>query len=301
MLVEVSPAAYRQYLRTVASKSTASRYEYGAKLLLEYCRIVGRDIRTAPPGLLQSYVAWLTTERKLGPATIKVIHSGSTKYLEWRRKMGDPIPALHRPDLPQIPTRQPERLTQEQLARYLRSVTEKVPEPTRMALVLLGYCGLRSAEHVRLSLADVRVDMVDGRRRVTLRVVGKGTKFRYVPVLEPVYPRLIAYLSGWRAQQVESPWLFPSLRGRGHMSDSTLRDHLVEVRRHANLPPSVTPHTLRRTYASALRQMGYSEVTIADILGHESVDTTRKHYFAIASPTELWQRLNAQPHHQQER
>lgn len=294
--MDLSPTAYAGHLRTIMAKSTASKYREGARLLLEYCEVHGVDMQKAPPGMLQGFITWLSSARNLAPASVGVMHSGATRYVDWRRKCGEPIPHFDRPELPPVPTKEPERLTAPELTAFLHSATATVPEPCCMALVLLPYCGLRSSEHVALKLSDVLVDVVDSKRVVTLRVQhGKGNKFRYVPVLEAVYPRLGHYLSHWRAGQVSSPWLFPSKKNPGaHVGDKYMRDWMVHVRRDAGLNPNVTPHTLRRTYASTLRQQGYSETTIADILGHESVDTTRKHYFAIASPEDLWKRLREQ-------
>lgn len=293
--MDLGPSAYADHLRTIMAKSTAGKYREGARLLLEWCASKGIDMQHAPPGMLQGFISWLATERKLAPASIGVMHSGASRYVDWRRKCGEQLPHFDRPELPPVPTKEPERLTAPELAAYLHSATASVPEPCCMALVLLPYCGLRSSEHVSLKLTDVLVDVVDGKRVVTLKVTGKGNKFRYVPVLEAVYARLGHYLTRWRAAQPSSPWLFPSKKNPGdHVGDKYMRDWLIHVRRDAGLNPNVTPHTMRRTYASTLRQMGYSEATIADILGHESVDTTRKHYFAVASPEDLWKRLNEQ-------
>ena len=139
----------------------------------------------------------------------------------------------------------------------------------RCALLLVPFTGLRNAEAVGLRHAD----LVRSGRVPCLRVVGKGSKERMVPLSKRAQGLLGSYVGKHRTKSV---WLFPSsIDSRKHVSTAALRDNHRKVC--ATLGDGWTTfrvHDLRHTFASMLLDKGVSIDHIQDLLGHSSRTTT---------------------------
>ncbi|MFI0395667.1 tyrosine recombinase XerC [Paracoccus jiaweipingae] len=135
------------------------------------------------------------------------------------------------------------------------------------ALTLIYGSGLRISEALALNGRDW--PMGD-----SLRITGKGSKQRVVPVL-PVaraaiaqYLRLCPWVSG-----PDDP-LFRGVRG-GQLATSVLDAAVVLLRQGLGLPSSATPHALRHSFATHLLAAGGDLRTIQELLGHASLSTTQ--------------------------
>ena len=166
------------------------------------------------------------------------------------------------------------------LDRALDSLTES---RDRALVGVMRYAGLRKAEVVGLNLTDVTLSA----RKGTLRVVGKGSKVRHVPVSV----RLRELLQEWMADRQHlsdsglERALFITMRGGRRLSPRAVTDVVARLAREADLP-DLTPHTLRHTFATELvREVGVDLVTVADLLGHASIEITRG--YAAASDDDL--------------
>lgn len=285
--MDIGPEAFERHIGALREKSTARRYREAARGFLKYCQKRQISLHSAAPGLLSQYAAELVRSG-MSASTIHVHVTGTKRYLDWRRSLGDPVSLLSRPDLPKVIIPVPDALTDAQLRAYL-DVCNELAEPVRTALLILPYSGLRCSELVRLRLDSVRTATERGRFRVHFQLAGKGRKERAVPVLEECYDALKAYVQGWRTHQRQSPWLFPADTGVP-LKPRAVGRQVELVRARARLR-SLTPHTLRRTYATNLYMMGVDPTTIAFILGHDSVTTTKKHYLAAGAPA-LWNAID---------
>ena len=111
-----------------------------------------------------------------------------------------------------------------------------------------------------------------------LRVLGKGSKTRIVPVGEPAQRALERYLSILRARlcsrRPTEPAMFLSKRGR-RLSPSDVRRRLRTWLRHAGLSGDASPHALRHSFATHLLEGGADLRAIQELLGHASVSTTQ--------------------------
>ena len=155
------------------------------------------------------------------------------------------------------------------------------------AIVETAYAaGLRISE---LAAADVRnVDL----RRGEIRVLGKGRKERIGLLGRPAREALAEYLGGGRRillarQPVPGPEpsiLFLNHRG-GPLGVRGLRGRLDRLRRRAGLPPGVSPHTLRHSFATHLLDGGADLRVVQELLGHSSLATTQ--VYTHVSPARL--------------
>ncbi|GAC69741.1 site-specific tyrosine recombinase XerD [Gordonia soli] len=140
----------------------------------------------------------------------------------------------------------------------------------RALLELLYSCGARISEAISLDLDDL--DTESG--AVHLR--GKGGKERLVPVGGPALSAIDAYLVRGRPALVArgTPALFLNARG-GRLSRQSAWSVLVTAAQRAGLDKSVSPHTLRHSFATHLLDGGADVRVVQELLGHASVTTTQ--------------------------
>jgi integrase/recombinase XerC/integrase/recombinase XerD len=157
------------------------------------------------------------------------------------------------------------------------SLLERIPGGSALqlrdrAMFELAYsCGLRSEEIVNLDVDAVDFDSEE------LRILGKGSKTRVVPIGEPAQAALQRYLAGGRSTLAGNEGeraLFLSKNGR-RLSPSDIRRRLETWLRHAGLANGVSPHALRHSFATHLLEGGADLRAIQELLGHASVSTTQ--------------------------
>jgi integrase/recombinase XerC/integrase/recombinase XerD len=167
----------------------------------------------------------------------------------------------------------PKALRTDELDQLLDRVPAGTPLEARdRAMLELTYsCGLRCEEVVNVDVGDLDFDAEE------LRVLGKGSKTRVVPVGEPAQQAIERYLSQGRPallQHPDEPALFLSKRGR-RLSPSDVRRRLRAWLRHAGLSGDASPHALRHSFATHLLEGGADLRAIQELLGHASVSTTQ--------------------------
>lgn len=149
-----------------------------------------------------------------------------------------------------------------------------IPEPCFTILRLLPYTGLRVTAACQLrSNAIGKVGSTVG-----LDIVGKGNKARFVPLGKRGRKILREWLKArkGRLDGERSRWLFPSPQNiERPVAADTVRLHLRQLRRDADLSADLTPHTMRHYYATTLADRGVDILTLKDLLGHASITTTQ--------------------------
>ncbi|MDQ1129020.1 site-specific tyrosine recombinase XerD [Microbacterium sp. SORGH_AS_0888] len=189
----------------------------------------------------------------------------------------DPAAKLRPPKLPQ---RLPKALTIDQVERLLAAAG---PEPgadtvadaaglrDRALLELLYATGARVSEVVQLDVDDLAHGDV-------LRVRGKGSKERIVPVGSYARAAVAAYLArarpGLAANGRGTPRLFLGMRG-APLSRQSAWLIIQRAAERAELTAHVSPHTLRHSFATHLLQGGADVRVVQELLGHASVATTQ--------------------------
>ena len=182
---------------------------------------------------------------------------------------------------PRQPRSLPKALPQDQVERLLAAPLgdDPVALRDRALLELLYGAGLRITELIDLDVDDV--DLVDR----TVRAMGKGSKERVVPVGRFAAAAVDAWLvRGRPALQPKAPALLTNRRG-GRL---TRQGAWLIVKRHADavgLSHSVSPHTLRHSFATHLLDNGADVRVVQELLGHASVNTTQ--VYTLVSGTRL--------------
>jgi site-specific recombinase XerD len=138
----------------------------------------------------------------------------------------------------------------------------------------MSACGLRVGEAIAL-----QVTAVDRARRV-LRIIGKGDKERLVPLPGPILDDLGRLWLTHRNRR----WLFPNRCGDAPLNRRVLSGSFADAATMAGLPPGVTLHTLRHSYATRLLENGVDTRVVQILLGHARISTTAI-YTHLTTPT----------------
>ena len=174
--------------------------------------------------------------------------------------------------LPKRPRALPHVLRAEDLALLLDRIGAATPLELRdRAMLELAYAsGLRAEELVRLTIDSIDFDAEQ------VRIEGKGSKTRFVPVGEPALRALRRYLERARPALAhdEEPALLLSKSGRP-LSTSDVRRRLRIWSARAGLGSAVHPHALRHSFATHLLNGGADLRAIQELLGHSSISTTQ--------------------------
>jgi integrase/recombinase XerD len=139
------------------------------------------------------------------------------------------------------------------------------------ALMELVYgAGLRISEAISLRLDELDLDSA------AIRVTGKRGKTRLVPLPSLTIPWLERYLAEARPQLVKKPvaQVFVADKGKA-LARQVAYNRLVRYARLAGIEKTVSPHTLRHSYAVHLLQGGADLRAVQELLGHASISTTQ--------------------------
>jgi site-specific recombinase XerD len=224
-----------------------------------------RDVRRYAASLSQDGKASTTVARHL--AAIRGLYDFLVRT---EQVGGNPAELVSSPKKPQ---KLPNVLTGEQM----RMLLEGIPAHTSLelrdrAMFELAYsCGLRCEEIVNLDIDsfDFEADQ--------LRVLGKGSKERLLPVGEPARRALERYLQRGRRPLAGDPSeraLFLSKSGR-RLSNSDVTRRLRIWVANVFAIGGVSPHSLRHSFATHLLEGGADLRTIQELLGHSSISTTQ--------------------------
>ena len=137
-----------------------------------------------------------------------------------------------------------------------------------LAVLLLLYgAGLRVAEALSLTVRDLPIG-------ATLRVTGKRSKTRIVPIMPAVREAIDDYVRQCPyALKADTP-LFVGARG-GPLNPDLVRRAVAGARRRLGLPDTLTPHALRHSFATHLLARGADLRALQELLGHSSLSSTQ--------------------------
>jgi integrase/recombinase XerC len=239
--------------------------------------------------------AWLAAEATDGAANAtRARHLAAVRtFYRWlARRHGVDNAAVRLIATPRAKRPLPRALPPEQA----RSAAEDVGEVSDSAAVqardealftLLYGCGLRIAEALALNVRDAPLPGSES----ILRVVGKGSKTRVVPVLPAVRAAIAAWLALHPSRAPDAP-LFVGTRG-GRLNPAVAQRTLRTFRRQRGLPEHATPHALRHSFATHLLEGGADLRSIQELLGHASLSTTQR-YTSVetARLLEVWRKAH---------
>ena len=183
---------------------------------------------------------------------------------------GDPTLLL---ESPKIGMKLPEVLSVEEIDMLIAAIdlSKREGQRNRAIIETMYSCGLRVSEACNLKLSDLYL------REGFIKVEGKGSKQRLVPISERAIAEIMDYMTD-RAEIDIKPghedYLFVSAHFKKKMSRITLFHIIKELAEQAGIKKTISPHTLRHSFATHLLEGGANLRVIQSMLGHEDIGTT---------------------------
>lgn len=266
--------AYVRYLKLERnySPNTLEAYRHDLGHLLAYCHREEKDVLQMKLEDLQHFAAGIH-ELGIGPTSQARILSGVRSFYRWLLLDGridaDPTELL---ESPRLGEHLPEVLTTAEVDQLEASIDLSKPEGQRNRAIIevLFSCGLRVSELTHLRLSDLFLD--EG----YIRVMGKGSKERLVPISNRAVHELQLWFYDRNLMTIkagEEDYVFLNRRG-AHLTRTMI---LIMVKRQAEaagIQKTISPHTLRHSFATALLEGGADLRVIQAMLGHEDIGTT---------------------------
>ena len=266
--------AYQRYLKLERNftANTVDAYMRDLQKLVDYLRAEGIDPVEVKLEDLQHFAASLH-DIGISPRSQCRILSGVRAFYRFLFVDGwvdsDPSELL---ESPQIGEHLPEVLSTEEVDILEKAIDLSKWEGHRNKAIIevLFSCGLRVSELVNLKLSNLYLD------EEFLRVEGKGRKERLVPIS----PRAIKELGYWFDDRCrmdikpgEEDYVFLNRRG-AHLTRTMILIMIKRLAEEAGIHKTISPHTLRHSFATALLEGGADLRAIQAMLGHESIGTT---------------------------
>lgn len=270
--------AREEYLGYLAVERGSSRntVEAYGRDLERYVRFLAERGVRGPEGvtrrLVEEHVAALR-DVGLAPSSVERALSAVKGFHRFMvaEQITEALPTADVP-LPKSPEALPDVISPVDAARLLDQPFGTAPADVRdraMLEVLYG-CGLRVSELCGLDLSSVALD------DELVRVLGKGSKERVVPLVGTAAAALGEYLSGPRARLATARSggaVFLNVRG-GRITRQSVHAIVARRGRLAGLE-GLHPHTLRHSFATHLLEGGADLRVVQELLGHASVSTTQ--------------------------
>lgn len=173
---------------------------------------------------------------------------------------------------PKLGDHLPEVLTTEEVDRLEQAIDLSKWEGQRNKAIIevLFSCGLRVSELVNLKMSALYLD------EQFVRIMGKGNKERLVPISENAIEQLKYWFidrSHMSIKPGEEDYVFLNRRG-AHLTRTMILIMIKRLGAEAGIQKTISPHTLRHSFATALLEGGADLRAIQSMLGHESIGTT---------------------------
>lgn len=269
--------SYKRYLKVDRSLSDNSvrAYLQDVNKLIQFLDI--RKIDLGPEALESSHIRDFVEfihELGVSPYSQARLISGLRsfyKYMNYDHQLEtDPMALI---EAPKLGRKLPDTLDVHEIDLLLEAIDMSTPEGQRNRAILetLYSSGLRVTELIELKISNIFEDMG------FLRVLGKGSKERYVPIGRQALKFINLYRQHVRNHLTIKPdqedFLFLNRRG-SRLSRVMIFIIIKDLAAAINLGKNISPHTFRHSFATHLIEGGADLRAVQEMLGHESITTT---------------------------
>jgi integrase/recombinase XerD len=255
------------------SGNTLDSYRYDLQQVARFLEKRGQEPLTANR---EDLLAFLATQVQSGrsPRSLSRYLSGIRQFYQWALREGrihkDPSALI---ESPKLGRGLPKALSEQQVENLLEAPDTGTPLGLRdrTMLELMYATGLRVSELVGLEVANVNLN------QGIVRIMGKGSKERLVPLGEEAIDWLQRYMTGARPDLLKGAdckHVFVTARKSGMTRQAfwhSVRKHAVQ----AGIDQSVSPHMLRHSFATHLLNHGADLRVVQLLLGHSDLSTTQ--------------------------
>ena len=269
---------YQNHLRLERSLSNNSIEAYlnDIKKLTDFLKLRGNDslkYSEVDTDIINDFIEYLY---KLGISsyTQARIISGIKSffnYLVYEEKiLANPTELI---ESPKLNKKLPDTLNINEIDKILNSIDLSTYEGTRNRAIIetLYSCGLRVSELINITIQNLYLDVG------FIKVIGKGSKERLVPIGSSAIKHINIYLKNYRksfkAISGNEGFLFLNRRGK-KLSRNMIFIIVKQLSIKNNIEKNISPHTFRHSFATHLIEGGADLRAVQDMLGHESITTT---------------------------
>jgi len=267
---------YQSYLRIERglSKNTIDNYSFDIErlcLFLEENAIVVSPIKISEE-TIQQFIYSISKE--VNPRSQARIISGLKSFFSYLifedYRVDNPLELI---ETPKTGRKLPDTLSVEEIDLLISAIdlSSNEGERNRAMLETLYGCGLRVSELVSLKISDLFFD--EG----FIKITGKGNKQRFVPVGDLTQKYIQIYRDYTRSdlniKKGQEDTLFLNRRG-SQLTRAMIFTIIKDLATKIELKKSISPHTLRHSFATHLLENGADLRSIQLMLGHESITTT---------------------------
>ena len=268
---------FKDYLKVEKGLSDNSIHAYITDLYKLVQFLEEKNYNVGPESVklehLKEMIEWVNN-RGISPRTQARIISGIKsfyKYLLIEEKVEkDPTALL---ETPKVGRKLPEILSVEEIDTIINAVDTKKPEGQRNKAILetLYSCGLRVSELIELKISNLFFESG------FIKIEGKGSKERLVPISTKAIKEINLYLSEYRRNLRIHPdhedILFLNRRGK-KLSRVMIFTIIKNITQKLGMDKNISPHTFRHSFATHLIDGGANLRAVQEMLGHESIITT---------------------------
>ncbi len=265
---------YKRYLllEKGLSKNTISAYLTDLRKLIKYVEMNELSVKDLKTSHLEEFLAELY-DQGIKARSIARVLSGIKSFYHFLFLDGyietNPSELL---ESPQIGLKLPTVLSVEEIDAILSAIDVSTVEGTRNYAIIetLYSCGLRVSEVASLKFTNLFFD--EG----FIRVDGKGSKQRLVPISDTAIKKIKSYLNYRNtivAKKGSEDFLFLSKRGTP-ISRITVFWYIKQYAELAGITKTISPHTFRHSFATHLIERGANIRYVQAMLGHEKITTT---------------------------
>ena len=269
-------ASYLQHDRRRSAHTVRAYVATAHRLIVFLGRYRGETIESASLiGISAADLRAFLAERRasgLGAASAAREMSGVRAFLKYASEQQGVAAQLPRTRAPKRPRTLPRPAAPDDAMNLAENAADAASEPwigaRDLAILLLLYgAGLRVAEAMSLTADQLPIGS-------TLRVTGKRSKMRVVPIVPAVREAIEDYTRQCIYPLRGDAPLFVGARG-GPLNPDLVRRSVAAARRRLGLPDTLTPHALRHSFATHLLARGADLRSLQELLGHASLSSTQ--------------------------
>ena len=262
------------WLEKGLSENTLKSYRHDLEKLGGWVSGQGTTLLTLRRADMNTYLSYRMQRGLKARSTARCLSCVRAFYRYLLREKKIDVDPTLQVENPKLGRPLPDTLTEADVEKLLAAPDTSSPigMRDRTMLEVLYACGLRVSELTNLKMSEINL------RQGVVRIVGKGSKERLVPLGEEAISWLNRYLQEARNELLKKnlaqDTVFPSNRGLV-MTRQTFWHRLKEHARHAGITKKLSPHTLRHAFATHLLNHGADLRVVQLLLGHSDLSTTQ--------------------------
>lgn len=259
---------YETYLAFEKAYSQNTINSYTTEVVL-FNKYINKNLLKVNREDIKKYLKYINTKSSKSIShTISALKSFYNYYIKLEKCSKNPLNQI---DMPKVEKKLLSVLTLEEASKLLNiEVIDAYSSRNKAILELLYSTGIRISELTNLELSNIDLDSC------LIRVMGKGSKERNIPLGDYAIDALNNYFFNYRKELNKKNTTYVFLNHRG---GTLTRQYIFKIIKNEcikkGIKKNVSPHTLRHTFATHLLKNGADLRIIQELLGHENLSTTQ--------------------------